>query len=567
MNAGRLLSHYEKIAEAPDAVPRMRRFVLDLAVRGKLVEQDPNDEPASELLKRIAAEKARMVKAGKIRETKRSWSTDEDSLLFESPPGWMWSRLGGISRKIHYGFTASADQNIDTVRLLRITDIQNNRVGWNSVPGCEIDDKTLPNFELETGDILIARTGGTIGKSFLVTELPGVAVFASYLIRVQGSQAMYARYLKLFFESPIYWTQLQEGARGAGQPNVNGQTLKKMQVPLPPLAEQRRIVAKVDELMALCDRLETARTARETTRDRLTAASLARLNEPDPDAAVFRNHAAFALDNLIPLTTRPDQIKALRQTILNLAVRGKLVGQDPNDEPASVLLKRIAEDKKQRAVSARDRRVGPVEPLDSTEMLYDLPPSWVWVSFGDITISRDGERVPVSKAEREQRAKVYDYYGASGVIDKIDGYLFDKPLLLIGEDGANLINRSTAIAFIARGKYWVNNHAHVLDGLNEGYLRYLELFINATDLKPFVTGTAQPKMNQAKMNSIPVALPPVAEQHRIVAKVDELMALCDRLEASHAAAATTRRRLLDAMLHEALEETLDPLKRASSMRT
>ena len=312
--------------------------------------------------------------------------------------------------------------------------------------------------------------------------------------------------------------------------------------------------------MALCEQLEAARTKRETTRDRLTAASLARLDAPDPDPAVFQNHAGFALDNFIPLTTRPDQVKALRQTILNLAVRGKLVEQNPNDEPASELLERITEDKKQRAVSARDRRAGLVGSIDSTEMLYGLPSSWVWVSFGDITISRDGERVPVSRAEREQRAKIYDYYGASGVIDKIDGYLFDKPLLLIGEDGANLINRSTAIAFIARGRYWVNNHAHVLDGLNEDFLQYLELFINATDLKPLVTGTAQPKMNQAKMNSIPVALPPLAEQHRIVAKVDELMALCDRLEATLATDDDTRRRLLAALLHEGLGETLEPVK-------
>ncbi len=164
--------------------------------------------------------------------------------------------------------------------------------------------------------------------------------------------------------------------------------------------------------------------------------------------------------------------------------------------------------------------------------MLQLPRSWAWARFGDITRSRDGERVPVSKEERNGRAKNFDYYGASGVIDKIDGYIFDKPLLLIGEDGANLINRSSPIAFIARGRYWVNNHAHVIDGSSEVFLRYLEVFINATDLTPYVTGTAQPKMNQAKMNSIPVPVPPESEQRRIVAKVDELMVLCDRLEAA-----------------------------------
>lgn len=244
----------------------------------------------------------------------------------------------------------------------------------------------------------------------------------------------------------------------------------------------------------------------------------------------------------------PDAIPRLRRFILDLAVRGKLVTQDPSDQPASELLERIAADKADRAVSARDRRATKIRPLASEDTPFPVPPNWVWASFGDITISRDGERVPVSREERERRAKVYDYYGASGIIDKIDGFLFDKPLLLIGEDGANLINRSTPIAFIARGKYWVNNHAHVLDGLSEGFLRYLEVFINALDLKPYVTGTAQPKMNQAKMNSIPVALPPIAEQHRLVAKVDELMSLCDWLEAARAGREAARDRLAAASL-------------------
>jgi type I restriction enzyme S subunit len=172
----------------------------------------------------------------------------------------------------------------------------------------------------------------------------------------------------------------------------------------------------------------------------------------------------------------------------------------------------------------------------------------MWVTFGSIMISRDNDRIPVSKEERNTRAKTYDYYGASGAIDKIDSYIFDKPLLLIGEDGANLISRSTPIAFIARGKYWVNNHAHVLDGITEKFLRYIEVYINAVDLKPYVTGTAQPKMNQAKMNSILVALPPEDEQNRIVAKVDELMALCDQLEAQLTITQTDSRRLLEAVL-------------------
>ena len=146
-------------------------------------------------------------------------------------------------------------------------------------------------------------------------------------------------------------------------------------------------------------------------------------------------------------------------------------------------------------------------------------------------IKRDAERIPLSVDERSKLAKKYDYYGASGVIDKVDDFIFDKPLLLIGEDGANLLTRNTPIAFIARGKYWVNNHAHVLDCNGDlVHMEYVMWFINAINLAPYVTGTAQPKMNQQKMNSIPVALPPLAEQKRIVAKLEEILPLCERLK-------------------------------------
>lgn len=238
------------------------------------------------------------------------------------------------------------------------------------------------------------------------------------------------------------------------------------------------------------------------------------------------------LEQFKTIFDRPEKVKKLREMILNLAVRGKLVEQDPNDEPASVLLERIRDEKERLVKEKKIKKEKPLADISKEEIPYELPNGWEWISFNDITICRDGERVPVSKEEREQRKKIYDYYGASGVIDKIDSYIFNKPLLLIGEDGANLINRSTPIAFIARGQYWVNNHAHVLDSISEDVLRYISIYINSIDLRPYVTGTAQPKMNQAKMNSIVVAVPPLEEQKRIVEKVDSLMIFCDKLEQS-----------------------------------
>jgi len=223
-------------------------------------------------------------------------------------------------------------------------------------------------------------------------------------------------------------------------------------------------------------------------------------------------------------------IARLRELILELAIRGKLVKQDQSDEPANILIKKIADEKERLVKEGKIGKQNSLPLISEEEKAFPLPRGWEFVRFGDTVFNRDAEREPISVDERSTRKGQFDYYGASGVIDQIDDYLFDKPLLLIGEDGANLINRSTAIAFIARGKYWVNNHAHVLDGLTEDLLLYICLHINAITLEPYITGTAQPKMNQAKMNSIVLALPPLLEQNRIVAKVNELMALCDDLE-------------------------------------
>ena len=166
-----------------------------------------------------------------------------------------------------------------------------------------------------------------------------------------------------------------------------------------------------------------------------------------------------------------------------------------------------------------------IERCIDDEIPFDIPENWVWARFGTAMINRDAERIPLSVNEREKLQKIYDYYGASVVIDKVDRYLFSKPLLLIGEDGANLLTRSKPIAFIANGQYWVNNHAHVIDSSDELLLEYVATYINAINLAPYVTGTAQPKMNQEKMNSILIPIPPTGEQFRIVQKINQIFSV------------------------------------------
>ena len=224
--------------------------------------------------------------------------------------------------------------------------------------------------------------------------------------------------------------------------------------------------------------------------------------------------------------------KKLRQKILDLAIRGKLVPHDPNDEPASVLLERIRAEKerlikegkiKRSKKSTSDtphyenRQVG-----EANEVPFEVPEGWKWTAIEDVTVNRDSERIPLSLAVRKkQQNKVYDYYGAAGVIDKVENYLFDERLLLIGEDGANLLSRSKDNAFFAEGKYWVNNHAHVLDCPNKFVLDYVAFVINSMSLENYITGSAQPKLTQDNLNKILIPLPPEKEQHRIIESVND----------------------------------------------
>lgn len=167
-----------------------------------------------------------------------------------------WCNLTDLALNIHYGYNGSANFSLKEPKLLRITDIQNNNVNWKTVPACDITTNTIQMYKLQNNDILIARTGGTIGKSYLAEDLEDNAIFASYLIRVIPAINSYPKYIKLFVESPLYWTQITEKSSGTGQPNVNGTSLKSLILPLPPLEEQKRIVAKVDKLMQLCNELE-----------------------------------------------------------------------------------------------------------------------------------------------------------------------------------------------------------------------------------------------------------------------------------------------------------------------
>ena len=268
----------QEITQQQALLKKLRQQILQEAIEGKLTQdwrvKNPKTEPASELLKRIQAEKQQLIKDKKIKAQKPLPAISEDEKPFKLPESWTWCRLRDISNNVHYGANKSAKHIYQGVRLLRITDIQNNKVNWDSVPSCDYSDKDIQNYHLENQDILIARTGGTIGKSYLVENISVKSLFASYLIRVSPNSNIYAKYLKFFLGSSFYWQQLYGAAWGAGQPNVSGTKLKMLCISIPSFAEQKAIVAKVEKLLSICDKLQTQITANQTHAEQLMQAVL-----------------------------------------------------------------------------------------------------------------------------------------------------------------------------------------------------------------------------------------------------------------------------------------------------
>ncbi len=469
------------------AVPKikpeeLKASILQYAIEGRLVEQRAEEGTAEELYKQIQAEKQKLVKEGKIKKEKPLPEIKDDEIHFDIPKSWKLCRLG------------------DCIDLLSGQDLPSNRYGEKNegivylTGASNIDNSgnliinrwtTSPTSVAKKGSLLLTCKG-TVGKTYVLdideAHIARQIMAITYILGDIG-------YLRYFIEISI--SNLQSKAKSM-IPGIDRNSVRELMFPLPPLAEQRRIVAKIEELLPYVDRY---------------AEAYERLEE---------FNAKF-----------PEEMK---KSILQYAIEGRLVEQRAEEGTAEELYKQIQSEKQKLIKEGKIKKEKPLPEISEKEIPFDIPESWKWVKFGQIMINRDAERIPLSVSEREKLKKIYDYYGASGVIDKVDNYLFDKKLLLIGEDGANLLSRSTPIAFLAEGKYWVNNHAHVLDCNRDLIcIEYIMYFINAISLAPYVTGTAQPKMNQEKMNSIPVSLPPLAEQRRIVAKIEELLPLCERL--------------------------------------
>ena len=430
-------------------------------------------------------------------------------------------------------------------------------------------ERVSPDQFLRSGDFMIALSSGSknlVGKAAFVPKDFDEA-FGGFcgVIRLYAPQTQ--GFVGIYLRSGLYRESISAGSRGIGINNLKKEILSNLAFPLPPLAEQRRIVSKVDELMALCDQLETARKEREATRDRLTAATLARLNAPDPDSSgISEPRRLHPSPTSASLTTRPGQIKALRQTILNLAVRGKLVPQDPEDEPASELLKRIAAEKVQLAKVGKVKKTKALPPVDTTNAPFILPAGWTWARFPEVGIFGRGK----SKHRPRNDPVLYED-GTYPFIQTGD----------VAQSGGSIETYSSLYNDIglAQSAMWpagtlcITIAANIADSgiltfdacfpdsvvgliVHDSFedARFFEYFLRTAknDLHEFAPSTAQKNINLGILMDVLIPLPPLAEQRHIVTKVNELMVLCDRLEESLAAGSDIRRRLLDVQIHNAL---------------
>ncbi|WP_417426247.1 restriction endonuclease subunit S [Hoeflea sp.] len=547
MKVERLLHAFSMIGEDPARIQQLRQVAVALAVAGKLDTGNATLSPR-DMMHAVEEVKADLVRRRAIPKPNKLQPVDQVELPEGFPDASRFAPLGSVAR-VEKGLTGIKQAQPGPFPLV--------------VTGAE--RASCDHFDFEGAAAIIPLVSSTghghaslnrlhyqEGKFALGTILAAVFPFDPKLV----SARFIFEYLSAFKEELLV-------TRMTGTANVTLSIGRISEVPVPLV--DPTIQAQVDELMALLDRLEAARTTREATRDRLTAASLTRLTALDTEPADFQANARFALATLPAITTRPDQIKPLRQAILNLAVRGKLVEQDPTDEPASELLKRIAmhlEDQK----NGRGRRAKPLPDVDPADAPFELPEGWTWARFPELGEFGRG------KSKHRPRNDPALYTGGTHLMIQTGDVARSGGRIKTHTNKYNDVGLAQSMLW-PKGTLCITIAANIADsGILDfdacfpdsvvGFVpapgfenaRYFEYFVRTAkaNLLEFAPATAQKNINLEILTSVLIPLPPFAEQHRIVAKVDALMALCDRLEAALTTADTTRARLLEALLADAL---------------
>jgi type I restriction enzyme S subunit len=543
---------FDLFADAPDAVAKMRELVLNLAVQGSLVQPDAADEDVEHLLARNDATRSAAAKSDRRADAENQPLLSAND-RWEIPQSWSWHALADLVLFVDYrGKTPAKLSN--GIRLLTAKNVRKGEI--NLSPEEFLSEEEYHAWMTrgfpKAGDVLFT-TEAPMGNAAVV-ELTDRFALAQRVICFQSYGAVDSSFLVLQILSTQFQFILDKNGTGVTAKGIKASKLKQLPIALPPLAEQKRIVAKVDELMALCDRLEAQQQERETRHAALARASLARFADaPTPANLPFLFHPSYA----IPPAD-------LRKSILTLAVQGKLVPQDPNDEPAEELIARIAQ--KRRAKKAKE-----YAPVDSDAVPFDAPYSWLWVRLGSLSLSSDSGWSPQCGSESRSgnewgvlKVSAVSWGGfdpeankalPSGMEARPECEVRPGDFLLSRANTEELVARSVVVEQTPPGlmmsdkivrftfpdeieKAFVNL-ANLSDPSREYYMR------NASG-----TSSSMKNIGREVMCNLPIALPPLAEQRRIVAKVEQLMALVDALETQLAASRASAANLLSALVAE-----------------
>ena len=562
-----LFDKLRELADAKGGTDKLRELILQLAVQGKLVPQDPDDEPAEELLQSISSQRKILIANGDIKVKKSDpvlTGVEEDEPV---PAGWSQTHIWQLLRKAGAGSTPLGGKKSyveEGVIFLRSQNVWNS--GLRLQGAARIKSEThekMKNTHVQPCDILLNITGASIGRCAIVPSKMEPANVSQHVAILRLIDTGLVDFLHLVIISPHFQQTIMAEQVGVSREGLSMTSLKKFVVPLPPLAEQKRIVAKVDELMALCDQLEQQREHRVSVRETASKACLEQLTttESKEELATAWHRVG---DNFELLYDTPETVQQLRQSILELAVQGKLVPQDPEDEPAEALLAVLHTRKHRLLESGIIRKEKAYPSISDDEIPHSLPSTWVWVRVGELSAIVEygtseksaavGPGVPVLRMGNIQNGAVLldnVKYVSPDIADLPKLYLRDGDLLfnrtnsweLVGKTGVfrGPSEKFTFASYLIRLRTFVEVDPDFVNfAMNAPYYRF-------TQIEPTLTQQCgQANFNGTKMKNSLVPLPPLAEQKRIVAKVDELMALCDQLEQQVTHRQETTQRLLEA---------------------
>jgi len=545
-------------------INKLRGLILDLAIQGKLIPQDPNDEQASVLLKKIAKEEKGLIKEKKIKKPKVLSEIGNDEIPFSLPKGWQFTRLNNIGE---WGAGATPNRGNPEYYGGDIPWFKSGELIGQYISECEeyVTELALTKASLrynKVGDVLIAMYGATIGKTSILA-IPATTNQA--VCACTPFSGIYNVFLLTLLQA--YKSRFIGMGAGGAQPNISREKIIATVIALPPLAEQHRIVFKVDELMALCDQLEQQQTDSNSAHEILVETLLDTLTNA-PDQAELETAWQRISSHFKTLFTTEHSIDRLKQTILQLAVMGKLVPQNPDDEPASVLLKKIAKEKGRLVKEGKIRKQNPLAKIEEDEMIFGLPESWEVSRLGTFTIVGTGstpsrEKMQyyspqefnwVSSGETSQDF-IYDTNEkiSSLALKETNVSIYPKGTLIVAMYGQGKTRGQVSELMIEAG---TNQACAAVVFINkeEAHRKYLKYFFKKAydEIRSHSAGGAQPNLNLGKVANTVIPIPPLAEQHRIVAKVDELFAICDALKERINESQVTQLNLADALVDGAV---------------